>query len=225
VHPLARRLATRLTARRRLGRAGRLDMRRTMRASLSTGGVPVVTKHRPHKPHKPELVVLCDVSGSVTAFAHFTVLLAYALREQFTRVRVFAFVDTCDEVTRFFDAASDPVEALSRMSREADVVWFDGHSDYGHAFEVFAERWPDAITPKSSLLVLGDARVNYRPLALPVLRQLARQARHAYWLNPEPRQYWGSGDSAAPAYADVVPMVECRNAAQLEEFVQGLLPV
>ena len=73
VYPLARRLATRLTARRRLGRSGRLDFRRTVRASLASGGVPLETKHRPHKPHKPELVVLCDVSGSVTAFAHFTV--------------------------------------------------------------------------------------------------------------------------------------------------------
>ncbi len=102
VFPLARRLATRLTARRRLGRSGRLDFRRTVRASLATGGVPLVTHHRPHKPHKPELVVLCDVSGSVAGFAHFTLMLAYALREQFTKVRAFAFIDTVDEVTRFF---------------------------------------------------------------------------------------------------------------------------
>ncbi|MDT7570781.1 MAG: uncharacterized protein QOE05_955, partial [Actinomycetota bacterium] len=107
VFPLARRLATRLTARRRLGRSGRLDFRRTVRASLGTGGVPIVTHHRPHKPHKPELVVLCDVSGSVAGFAHFTLMLAYALREQFTKVRAFAFIDTCDEVTRYFTPGGD----------------------------------------------------------------------------------------------------------------------
>src|SRR4051795_13285247 len=103
VYPLARRLATRLTAKRRSGRSGRLDVRRTVRASLSSGGVPLTTIFKPRKPHKPELVVLCDVSGSVAAFAHFTVLLAFALREQFAKVRVFAFVDTCDEVTSFFE--------------------------------------------------------------------------------------------------------------------------
>jgi uncharacterized protein with von Willebrand factor type A (vWA) domain len=208
-----------------LGRAGRLDVRRTVRASLSSGGVPLTTVHKPHKPHKPELVVLCDVSGSVAAFAHFTVLLAFALREQFTKVRVFAFVDTCDEVTRFFDRDDDPVDALARLSREAELVWLDGHSDYGHSFEVFARRFPDAVTPKTSLLVLGDARNNYRAQALPTLRGIVRQARHAYWLNPEPRQYWGSGDSAATSYGDVLPMVECRNAGQLEEFIEALLPV
>jgi uncharacterized protein len=225
VYPLARRLATRLTAKRRSGRSGRLDVRRTVRASLSSGGVPLTTIFKPRKPHKPELVVLCDVSGSVAAFAHFTVLLAFALREQFAKVRVFAFVDTCDEVTSFFERGGDVVDALARMSKEADVVWFDGHSDYGHSFQVFAEKWPDAVTPKTSLLILGDARNNYRAQSLPALRSIVRQSRHAYWLNPEPRQYWGSGDSAAVHYGDVLPMIECRNAGQLEEFVEGILPV
>ena len=225
VYPLARRLATRLTAKRRLGRAGRLDVRRTVRASLSSGGVPLTTIHKPHRPHKPELVVLCDVSGSVAAFAHFTVLLAFALREQFAKVRVFAFVDTCDEVTRFFEHGDDVVDALARLSKEADVVWFDGHSDYGHSFEVFAQKWSDAVTPKTSLLILGDARNNYRAQSLPALRSIVRHARHAFWLNPEPMQYWGSGDSAARSYGEILPMIECRNAAQLQEFVEGLLPV
>jgi uncharacterized protein with von Willebrand factor type A (vWA) domain len=225
VHPIARRLATRLTAKRRLGRRGRLDVRRTVRASLSSGGVPLTTIFKPHKPHKPELVVLCDVSGSVAAFAHFTILLAFALREQFAKVRIFAFVDTTDEVTDMFDRGGDVVDALARMSSEADVVWYDGHSDYGHAFEVFAQKWPDAVTPKTSLLVLGDARTNYRAPALPALRSMVRQARHSFWLNPEPRQYWSSGDSAAATYSEVMPMVECRNVAQLQEFVEGLLPV
>ena len=224
VFPLARRLATRLTARRRLGRQGRLDFRRTVRASLATGGVPLVTHHRPHKPHKPELVVLCDVSGSVSSFAHFTLTLAYALREQFAKVRAFAFIDTCDEVTRFFTPGGDVAEALARMNAEADLVWFDGHSDYGHAIEVFAERYPDAIGPRTSLLILGDGRNNYRATAAGTLKHLVQQARHAYWLNPEPRAYWSSGDSAVTQYAEVIEMVECRNAVQLEDFVQRLLP-
>jgi uncharacterized protein with von Willebrand factor type A (vWA) domain len=224
VHPLARRLATRLTARRRLGRSGRLDFRRTVRASLATGGVPIVTKHRPHKPHKPELVVLCDVSGSVSSFAHFTLMLTHALREQFSKVRAFAFIDTADEITDYLREA-DLGDVMQKIASHADLVWFDGHSDYGHALEVFAQKYPDAITPKTSLLILGDARNNHRAPNLPVLRRLVKEVRHTYWLNPEPRSYWGSGDSAAGSYADVVDdMVECRNVEQLAEFVQRLLP-
>jgi uncharacterized protein with von Willebrand factor type A (vWA) domain len=147
------------------------------------------------------------------------------LHEQFAKVRIFAFVDTTDEVTRFFDRGGDVVDALARMSSEADVVWYDGHSDYGHSFEVFEQKWPDAVGPKTSLLVLGDARTNYRSPGAAALRTLVHQARHAYWLNPEPRQYWTSGDSAASTYAEVMPMVECRNVDQLERFVEALLPV
>jgi uncharacterized protein with von Willebrand factor type A (vWA) domain len=205
-----------------MGREGRLDFRKTVRASLGTGGVPVVTHHRPRKVHKPELVVLCDVSGSVAGFSHFTLLLTQALREHFTGVRAFAFVDSTDEVTRFFRPGADVVDAVARIGREADVVSFDGHSDYGNAFEVFADRWPAAIGPKTSLLVLGDGRTNYRPPGLPVVADLVRRSRSAHWLNPEPRRLWGSGDSAADRYGEVIDMVECRNAAQLAEFVTTL---
>ncbi|MCW2598300.1 MAG: hypothetical protein JWM02_129 [Frankiales bacterium] len=224
VFPLARRLATRLTARRRLGKTGKLDFRRTVRASLATGGVPLVTHHKPHKPHKPELVVLCDVSGSVAGFAHFTLMLAYALREQFTKVRAFAFIDTCDEVTDYFTPGGDVADALARMSSEAKLVWFDGHSDYGHSIEKFAEDYPEAVGPRTSLLILGDARNNYRATGAQTLKQLVQRSRHAYWLNPEPSAYWGSGDSATGAYEGLIEMVEVRNAVQLEDFVQRILP-
>lgn len=225
VHPLARRLASRLAARRRLGREGRLDVRRTVRASLGTGGVPVVTHHRPRRVHKPELVVFCDVSGSVAGFAHFTLMLTAALREQFSRVRAFAFIDTCDEVTRLFGPGADLADSVRRLAREAELVAYDGHSDYGNALRVLVERFPDAVGPKTSLLVLGDARTNYRDPGLALLRGLVDRSRHAYWLNPEPRREWGSGDSMAYRYGEVIEMVECRNVAQLTDFVGRLLPV
>jgi uncharacterized protein with von Willebrand factor type A (vWA) domain len=222
IQPLARRLASRLAIDQRRGKRGQLDFRRTIRASLSSGGVPVTTHYRPRRPLKSELVVLCDVSESVTSFAHFTLLLVYALREQFTKVRAFAFVDELDEVTRFFVPGGDVVDAVTRLANEADVTWLLGRTDYGRAFELFAQRFPDAVGPRTSLLVLGDARSNYGELALPVVRELAERAKHAYWLNPERRSIWDTGDSRASEYGAVVPMVECRNLAQLAEFVHEL---
>jgi uncharacterized protein with von Willebrand factor type A (vWA) domain len=193
-----------------------------VRTSLSTGGVPLTTHHRPRRPHKPELVVLCDASDSVSSFARFTLLLTYALREQFTGVRAFAFVDGLDEVTRFFAPGVDVAEAMTRMTNEADIVGLSGHSDYGRVFAIFEERYANAITPKTSLLVLGDARTNYQDPNLRAVRRLVAGARHAYWLNPEPRKDWDSGDSAASAYEEVIPMHECRNLTQLAEFVETL---
>jgi uncharacterized protein with von Willebrand factor type A (vWA) domain len=152
-------------------------------------------------------------------------MLTAAQREQFSRVRAFAFVDTCDEVTRLFGPGADLADSVRRLSREADLVWYDGHSDYGNALRVFVEKWPDAVGPKTSFLLLGDARTNYRDPGLPLLKGLVGRSRHAYWLNPEPRREWGSGDSAALRYGEVIEMVECRNVAQLTEFVGTLLPV
>jgi uncharacterized protein with von Willebrand factor type A (vWA) domain len=184
--------------------------------------VPLVTHHRPRRPLKSELVVLCDVSESVTSFAHFTLLLVYALREQFTKVRAFAFVDELDEVTRFFTPGADVVEAVTRLTEEADVTWLLGRTDYGRAFDLFASRFPDAVGPRTSLLILGDARSNYGDLALPTLTELAARAKHTYWLNPERRAMWDTGDSRAGEYGSIAPMVECRNLAQLGEFVRDL---
>jgi uncharacterized protein len=225
VKPLARTLATRLAARRRRSRAGEIDLRKTLRKSMSTGGVPIdVVLKKPH-PARPELVVLCDVSGSVAGFSHFTLMLVHALRQQFSRVRVFAFIDTTDEVTELFGPDADLAVAVQRITREAGVYTRDGHSDYGHAFVSFMDKWPNVLSPRSSLLLLGDGRNNYRNPETELLAHMVNSSRHAHWLNPEPRHLWGSGDSAVPRYQDVITMHECRSAKQLAAVIDQLLPV
>jgi uncharacterized protein with von Willebrand factor type A (vWA) domain len=225
VQPLARTLATRLAARRRRARAGAIDLLKTLRKSMSTGGVPTDLVLRKPRPARPELVVLCDVSGSVAGFSHFTLLLVHALRQQFSRVRVFAFIDTTDEVTGLFGPDADLAVAIQRITREAGVYTRDGHSDYGNAFVSFTEQFHSVLSPRSSLLVLGDGRTNYRDPAIKVLAHLVAASRHAHWLNPEPRHLWGSGDSAAVRYQEVITMHECRSAKQLAAVIDRLLPV
>ncbi len=223
IHPLTRKLAVRLARKRRHGRKGPLDFRSTMRHSLSTGGVPVDPKFRYPRPAKPEIIVIADISGSVAAFARFTLHLVHAISSQFSKVRSFVFIDGIDEITRFFDTADDVAEAVHRINTEADVVWVDGHSDYGHALSVFWDRWGDEITPRTSVLLLGDARNNYHATQSWVVQEIRHRARHVYWLNPEPRAYWDTGDSVVGEYAVHCDEVfECRNLRQLERFVSEL---
>ena len=223
IHPLARKLAVRLARKRRHGRKGPLDFRSTMRHSLSTGGVPVDPKFRYPRPAKPEIIVIADISGSVASFARFTLHLVHAISSQFSKVRSFVFIDGIDEVTRFFENVDDVADAVHRINTEADVVWVDGHSDYGHALSVFWERWGEEITPRSSVLLLGDARNNYHASQAWVIQEIAHRARHVFWLNPEPRAYWGTGDSILGEYAVYCENVfECRNLRQLEHFVTEL---
>jgi uncharacterized protein with von Willebrand factor type A (vWA) domain len=221
--PLSRKLAVRLARKRRHGRKGPLDFRSTVRHSLSTGGVPLEPKFRYPRPSKPEIVVIADISGSVASFARFTLHLVHAISSQFSKVRSFVFIDGIDEVSRFFDGVDDTAEAVHRINTEADVIWVDGHSDYGHAFTVFWERWGEEITPRSSVLLLGDARNNYHASQAWVVKELQARARHVYWLNPEPRAYWNSGDSIVGEYAvHCDDVVECRTLRQLEQFVGEL---
>jgi uncharacterized protein with von Willebrand factor type A (vWA) domain len=223
IYPLARRLATRLTKERHAKRRGPLDFRRTVRASISTGGVPLTTHHRPRRPHRTELVVLCDVSGSVANFAQFTLLLVFALRDQFHKVRAFTFVDHVHEVTHHFKPGADVADVMADLAASTSHAALWGRTNYGRAFTKFAEAAGDALGPKTSLLILGDARSNYSDLNVPVLADLADRCRHAYWLNPEHPRHWDTGDSAAGPYGEVVPMVECRNLTQLGEFVHDLV--
>ncbi|MGW1558829.1 vWA domain-containing protein [Streptomyces sp. NPDC002144] len=226
VQPLARKLATRLAARRRRAARGSIDLRRTLRGSLSTGGVPVKPVLRRRRPVRPELVLLCDVSGSVSGFSDFTMLLVQALHDQFSKVRVFAFVNRIDEVTGLLEHGAADAEGLSaRMRAEATLTGWHGSSDYGVALGEFAERYGDAVGPRTTVFVLGDARTNMSDPNLAAVRHIGERARRVYWLNPEPRTQWGTGDSAAPEYAELVEMHECRNARQLGALVGRLLPV
>jgi len=223
LYPLTRRLAVRLARKRRHGRKGPLDFRSTVRHSLSYGGVPAEPKFRYPRPHKPEIFVVADISGSVAAFARFTLMLVYAISGQFSKVRSFVFIDGVDEVTRFFEGVEDVTEAVHRVNTEADVVWVDGHSDYGHAFEVFWEKWGKEIGPKTTVMILGDARNNYHASSNWVVKEMQHRARHVYWLNPEPKSYWDTGDSIVGEYATYCDgTFECRNLRQLERFVDHL---
>jgi uncharacterized protein with von Willebrand factor type A (vWA) domain len=181
---------------------------------------------RRRRPARPELVLLCDVSGSVAGFSDFTMLLVQALHDQFSKVRVFAFVNRIDEVTGLLTHGAADAEGLSGRIREhARLTGWHDSSDYGAALGEFAERYGAAVGPRTTVFVLGDARTNMADPNLPALRQIAGQARRVYWLNPEPRAQWGTGDSAAPDYAELVAMYECRTARQLGALVSRLLPV
>jgi uncharacterized protein with von Willebrand factor type A (vWA) domain len=223
VVPLARKLGTRLSRKRRSRSPKELNWRATIRASLGNGGVPVTLKYKRRSPLKPELFVLADLSGSVASFARFTLHLLYALDSCFAGVRSFAFIDNLEEITGFFQSCRDPGMAFAAISSRARLIRYDGHSDYGRVLRQFYSAFGEEIDKRSTVVIIGDARNNYHPAEEWVLKAIGPMARSLIWLNPEPRQYWDSGDSVMGQYRPYCTVVaECRNLRQLKEFVSLL---
>lgn len=216
---LSRKLAARLARKKGAGKRGRVDIRNTIRHSISSGGVPIDVKYRRRVFSRPELFVLCDVSGSVRTFSTFTLQLVYSLHQQFSSVRSFTFIDRVDEVTEHFED-TDVRSAIDKVYRVADVVDGDGHTDVGRALEQFSELFLEDMSPRSTVIILSDARNNARDPRARALEAIKEKARKVYWLNPEPREKWDVGDSVIEFYREGCHSVhECRNLKQLAEFV------
>ena len=220
---LRRRLSTVGHDPRRGGRGRTIDFRRTARASLETGGVPLDLRYRPRRPRKPEIYVLCDVSSSVSSASTFFLSVVHALHDSFRRQRSFVFIERISEVTDFFLRERDFAAVSERITAAGGVADVSGYTDYGRVWAEFLEDVSNDLGPRSTVIVLGDARTNGRPPGSGAFRAVAERARRTFWLNPEPASYWNYGDSAMASYAPYCDGVfECWTTDQLEDFVDLL---
>jgi uncharacterized protein with von Willebrand factor type A (vWA) domain len=220
VAQLKRRLATLGHEQRGRKRAVTVDMRRTMRASLETGGVPLRLRYRPKRPRRPEIYVLCDVSTSVTSASVFFLSVLHALHDSFRKLRSFVFIERISEVTDVFERERDFRRISERISREGGVADVSGYTDYGRVWLEFYEEISEDLDPRSTVIVLGDARTNGREPHAEVFARVAERAGRTFWLNPEPKLYWNYGDSVMAAYErHCTAAFECWTTKQLENFV------
>jgi uncharacterized protein with von Willebrand factor type A (vWA) domain len=222
VMQLKRRLATQGREARGRRTHAHVDVRRTMRASLQTGGVPVVLKFRPQRPRRPELYVLCDVSTSVTSASVFFLSVLHALHDSFRKMRSFVFVERISEVTDVFARERNFKAVSEAIGRDAGVADVSGYTDYGRVWREFLALVEDDLHPRATVIVLGDARTNGRDPRADVFARIAERAGRTFWLNPEPQLYWNYGDSVVRAYAPFCELHECWTTRQLEDFVKAL---
>ena len=220
VAQLKRRLATLGHEQRGRRRAAVVDVRRTMRASLETGGVPLRLRYRPKRPRRPEIYVLCDVSTSVTSASVFFLSVLHALHDSFRKLRSFVFIERISEVTEVFEHERDFRTISERISREGGVADVSGYTDYGRVWLEFGEEIAEDLDPRSTVIVLGDARTNGREPHAEIFARIAERAGRTFWLNPEPRLYWNYGDSVMAAYEPhCTAAFECWTTKHLENFV------
>lgn len=218
VRKMARKLANRHSRKPRPRRRGQLDMGRTLRRGVANDGVLFHTYFRRTRKEKTQLLAICDVSGSVAAYAKFLLLFLYSLQDVLPKVRSFAFSSHLGEVSDLF--RDHPVEKAIEL-----VNWrYGGATDYGSSLADFARLALDDINSGTTVIILGDARNNRADPRLDILQSIYQRARRVIWLNPESRRAWGSGDSEMPRYQSACHFTaECNNLRQLERIVDQLL--
>ncbi len=220
VAQLKKRIATLGHEQRGRRRSRVVDVRRTMRASLETGGVPLRLKYRPKRPRRPEIYVLCDVSTSVSSASVFFLSVLHALHDSFRKLRSFVFIERISEVTSIFEHERDFRRISERVSGEGGVADVSGYTDYGRVWLEFLEEIAEELGPRSTVIVLGDARTNGREPHADVFGRISERAGRTFWLNPEPKLYWNYGDSVMAAYEPFCDgAFECWTTRHLENFV------
>ena len=219
VRAMARRLAVQYGRTRRRDRRGVLDARRTLRRNMAWGGLPFLTVWKQQRIDKPRLVVLCDVSGSVAAFAQFLLLFLYAMKEALSGLRAFAFAGDLIEVSEILERE----ETEAAISRIMAKVGF-GSSNYGNSLADFERGFMSILDSRTTVIILGDGRGNRTDPRVDILQRMANRSKQVIWLNPEPRTFWGTGDSDMLRYAPHCRVTAvCSTLQQLDRVVSDLL--
>lgn len=218
VRRMARRLASRHSARRRPVKRGQLNMGKTLRGGMAHDGVLFKTHWRSRKRDKAQLLALCDVSGSVAAYASFLLMFLYSLQDVLPRTRSFAFSSHLGEISDLFK--QEPLERAIELAN-----WrFGGATDYGSSLRDFASLALADINRNTSVIILGDARNNRGDPELEIMQSIYQRSKQVIWLNPESRRAWGTGDSEMLRYQSACHYAApCSNLQQLERVVDQLL--
>ncbi|HET8706476.1 MAG TPA: VWA domain-containing protein, partial [Pseudomonadales bacterium] len=203
VQKMAKKLVSRYSRRKRIFKTGVLDVRNTLRKNVGFDGVLFRMQWRSVRQDRPDVMVLCDVSRSVSQYSRFLLMFLYSLAEVIPRVRAFAFSSHLGEVTQWFEQ-HDLDEAIDLTLQSYGM----GSTDYGAAWEQFFALVGDKISKKTTLIILGDARNNFGDARLALFKSISERARQVIWLNPEGKYSWGSGDSEMKRYAPYCSVVE-----------------
>ncbi len=206
IERMAQKLRTQASLRPRHRRRGRLDIRRTLRSALATGGTPFALKLRHRRVEKPRLCILCDISDSVRHVSRFMLQFVYTLQEMFSKVRSFVFVSDLGEATDLF--SRHELDAAVERALSGAVIHVYANSNYGRAFRQFVDSHLEAVTTRTTVIVIGDGRSNYFPPEAWALARVRARAKHVLWLNPEQPASWIFGDSAMRDYKPHTSRVE-----------------
>ena len=163
-------------------RGSRINLRRSFRQSLKTGGEIVELSYKERKPKRTKLVVICDVSGSMDIYSRLLLQFIYGLQNSFARVESFVFATSLSRITGYLKNKTYE-RALERLSSK--VHGWSGGTRIGESFAGFNAEWLRRIDKRTVVIILSDGWDTGEPQQLAAaLSQLQQRAGRLIWLNP-----------------------------------------
>lgn len=201
---------------------GKLLFRKTIRKSLKNGGSLYDIVLKPKIKKKPRLILLCDISGSMALYSLFGLTLLFGVVQRFKSVHAFVFIDGITDITK--ELKNLKFNNINKiLTNWNNYVHVDGHSDYDKSFKDLLDEKIISNSSFNTLIVIGDARNNYRPINTETIDKLSKKFQNVYWMNPERSQYWNTGDSQFHHYQSISKKYsEVRNFEQLKSFINSI---
>ena len=217
IQTLTRQLNGELTAKRkRSGHSGKLDFRRTIRKGLETGGSLYRLKFKKKRNRRRQLLLLCDVSGSMIQFSEFALRFIQALNQASESSRVFLFSETMFEADAF---NLENMDLFRNYVKECGV--YGKGTDLGTALAQLCAMQPAALNPATTLIILSDTKTVEQQRAAAALQNASRMAGRVLWLNPMPESHWALVGSVQ-TFQNICPMVSCNTLHALADACRKL---
>lgn len=218
---LSRKLAVQLLRRRRSGpRSGPLDLRRSLRDNMRYGGIIFRLKYKPKRRSKQQILLLCDVSGSMKKYSTFVIHFLLGLQEVVRNLSCFSFSDSVENLTPELKGRSGLKPLLDRVIRRSKN--WGGGTNLADSLEQLTERFPDYINAKTTLIVVSDTKTISIDQSVKKLEMIKDRVKRIIWLNPMPEEQWSDYRSVT-SIEELVDMWPCSTIAQLEEVLVGRL--
>lgn len=198
-------------------RKGRIDLAASIKLACKSGGVPLKLQYQHPKKRPCKLVIFLDVSGSCIKAAEPLFLFACCLRELFPAgCEIYAFVDHLVDLSSDLKAGMSYGE-LTEVLRKVPTIGV--YSDYSKPLREYKAK-QGQLNKRTIMLWMGDARNNHLPSEEKIFKDLCQWVKKCYWLNPEAKSKWDTGDSVIGSYAPYVSkLAEVTNTASLIKFL------
>ncbi|CQR74306.1 VWA domain containing CoxE-like protein [Sporomusa ovata DSM 2662] len=214
---LASRLTTRISRRFRItGRRKLIDIRKSIRRNMRYGGIMISLKYKTKKIHKPNIIVVCDVSASMTKYVRFTLPLLFGLSSVVKNIESFIFATDLEKVTDYFRRGADFAQVTEKLATNSSQM--GQGTNLFIALSSLEEDHKQLLTPSTLLFIISDANTLAPLETAGQLSLISKKVKRVLWLNTQPKERWPQ-NSAIPLFAKFCAMFECYSLAHLTKIL------